>query len=129
MPINENDLGNFYGTENWHRWSPLVPNMLLTDGALFVAEHGGQSGSFWLMDAIASHQPRALKNPRLRDFQVWILKVNPDKSAVLTCQSDSGVPPFITQNIEYTDFDLKEIKLWVEPMDEKRMVILLPSEH
>jgi len=129
MPINQNDLDQFYGTEQWHRWSRLFPHMLLTDGTKYVADHGGRSGAYWLFDAIGSHQPKALKNPRLRDFQLWVLRVNPDKSAVLTCQEDSGELPFIKQKIEYTDFDLKEIKLWVEPMDEKTWCILLPSEH
>ena len=127
------ELVQFTGTESYHRWSPLFPRMVLTDGAMFVAKHGGTSGAFWLMDAIASWQPKALKNERLRDIQFWKLKVTEKegrKSAVLTCRADSGEKPAITQRIEYTDFDLPEIDLWVGPVDEAvGQVLFLPGEY
>lgn len=118
-------MANFYGTETWHRWSILFPKMLLTDGAKYLAE---KAGAFWLMDAIASHQPKALKDRMLRDMQFWTLKVNADKTAVLTCERDSGNVA-ITQKIEYTDFPLPEIKLYVGPMGDGQYTILLPSEY
>jgi hypothetical protein len=65
----------------------------------------------------------------LRDIQFWNLSVKPDHSAVLTCRADSGRKPVITQRIEYTDFDLPEIELWVAPVDESTYTILLKSEH
>ena len=125
-------LIQFTGTDGYIRWSPLFPRMVLTDGAKFVADNGGTSGAYWLMDAIASHQPKALKDERLREIQFWKLTVTEKdgrKSAVLTCRADSGEKPAITQRIEYTDFDLPEIDLWVGPMDEKHFVIMLPSEY
>jgi hypothetical protein len=128
----QDQLIQFTGTEGYIRWSPLFPRMVLTDGAKFVADNGGTSGAYWLMDAIASHQPKALKNERLREIQFWNLTVtekNGRKSAVLTCRADSGEKPAITQRIEYTDFDLPEIDLWVGPMDEKHFVIMLPGEY
>jgi hypothetical protein len=57
MSINVSDLAGFTGTTKWHRWSPLFPKMVMTDGALYVAENAGKHGAFWLMDAIASYQP------------------------------------------------------------------------
>jgi hypothetical protein len=126
------ELDRFTGTEGYTRWSPLFRRMVLTDGAKFVANNGGAHGAYWLMDAIASHQPKALRNEMLRDIQFWTLEVkekNGSKSAVLTCRTDSGEKPVITQRIEYTDFDLPKIDLWVEPLDENTYVILLPSEH
>ena len=68
----------------------------------------------------------------LRDIQFWTLEVTEKdgrRSAVLTCRADSGEKPAITQEIEYTDFDLPKIDLWVEPLDENTCVILLPNEH
>lgn len=131
MPLNEHNLRQFTGTESYHRWSMLFPRMLLTDGAKYVAENGGTNGAYWLMDAVASHQPTALKNERLQDFQLWKLQVNPDKSAVLTCWEDSGPgqTPKITQNIEYTDFDKDSFEFYCLPADEVRRVILLKSEY
>ena len=123
------NLDQFTGTEGYHRWSLLFPRMVLTDGAKFVADNGGKHGCFWLMDAIASHQPKAMKNPDLREMQFWNLTVKPDHSAVLTCRADSGREPAITQKIEYTDFDLPAIDLWVGPVDERTYTILLKSEY
>lgn len=130
MSITAHELHQFTGTESWHRWSPLFPKMLLTDGARFVAEKGGAHGAYWLMDAIASHQPELQKNPRLRDAQFWKLSVKPDKSAVLECTEDSDCPPAVTQEIDYTDFDLSELKLYCMPVgDGMHYTILLPSEY
>ena len=128
----QSQLDQFTGTEGYIRWSPLFRRMVLTDGAKFVADNGGGCGAYWLMDAIASHQPEALKNEMLRDIQFWTLEVAEDdgrKSAVLTCRTDSGEKPTITQKIEYTDFDLPKIDLWVAPLDETTYAIYLPSEH
>lgn len=126
MAIDVNMLGHFTGTEALNRWSPLFRRTLLTDGALYVAENGG---AFWLLDAIASHQPKAMKNERLRKFQIWELKVNHKSGhAVLTCREDSDVKPAITQRINYTDFELDQIKFYVE-FDGEHQTIMLPSEH
>jgi hypothetical protein len=130
--IDKNILAGFGGSEQWHKWSPLFPNVTLTDGAKYIADNGGQSGAYWLMDAIASQIEEAKKaNEMCADFQSWELKVNlQEHTAVLTCIPDTGMDPVVTQNFEYTDFDLPELKLWVEPGGpEDTMVILLPDEH
>jgi hypothetical protein len=130
MALNAADLTMFTGTDTWRSWSPLFPKMLLTAGAQYVAENGGTSGAYWLMDAIASYQPELQKNTRLRDAQFWTLKVNPDKTATLVCQEDSDMEPVVTQQIEFTDFDLPEIQLYCMPVgDGVRHTILLPSEY
>ncbi|ABW31937.1 DUF6876 family protein [Acaryochloris marina] len=96
-----------------------------TEGVKTLAEKGE---SFWLLDAIASYQRvRLIKyNPNLQEFQLWLLTVNDDHSAVLACYEDSPstCSPVITQDIPFTDFVLPEIKLYVE-----YGVVLLPSEH
>ena len=101
--------------------------MVLTDGALYVAE---QCNAFWLMDAIASYQPEVQKHRRLKFAQFWTLTVNPDKSAKLECVEDSGIPPVVTQTIEYTDFELPELQLYCMSMgDDVHHTIMLPSEY
>ncbi len=128
----QSDLAQFTGTKSYHRWSPLFPRMVLTDGAKFVADNGGAHGAYWLADAIASRQPKALKNERLREFQFWKLEVTEKhgrKSAVLTCRADCNEEPAITHKIGYTDFDLPEIDLWVGRVDERTYCLLLPSEY
>lgn len=132
MGINVTDLRQFTGTEQWHRWSPLFPKVLLTDGAKYVAEHGGKHGAYWLMDAIASYQNSdpIKKNPELQRFQLWTLEVAPDKTAKLTCRADSDLPAKIKQFIDYTDFDLTEFSMYCLPTgDQQTRTILLPSEY
>jgi hypothetical protein len=125
-------LPYYTGTEQYHRWSSLFRNVVATDGAHFIAE---SCDAFWLLDAIASHIATNVKlrcDEQLRYFQVWELTVK-DGAAVLTCKADTNVPHVVKQEIEYTDFPLDDIKLWVEPSegpDGKTIwVILLPSEH
>jgi hypothetical protein len=115
-----NNLGQFTGTDQYHRHL----NLLCTDGAMFLAEH---ADCFWLLDAIASYQPKLTTNPRLRDFQLWELVVRGDggfNAAVLICTDGDTADPIVTQTIEATDFPLPSIRLYVESG-----VLLLPSEH
>lgn len=126
--LTHGDLDQFTGTEQWYRHG-LVRWFLYTDGVQYMAEHGG---AYWLIDAIASHQidPKIKRSQRLQEFQLWTLKVNPQNhSAVLVCQADSGEKAVVTQEIEYTDFPLDEIKFYVEPMGDGKFCLLLPSEH
>ena len=43
--LNQNDLAQFYGSENWYRHC-LVRSVLFTDGAKYVADAGG---AYWLL--------------------------------------------------------------------------------
>lgn len=113
--LKESDLNHFTGSDVLY---PHPSGVFFTDGLHHVAE---TAGAFWLIDAIGSYQNRL----RHEEFQLWILTVDLDKhTAVLTCASDSGVPPLITQEIEFTDFPLAEIKMYVE-----HDVLCLPSER
>lgn len=112
------DLRQFTGTEHWYRHS-LARGVLYTDGVQYLAE---QAGAYWLIDIIALAQ-RAEPAVQAQDFQVWTLTVQDDHTATLTC--DNGNRRTLhTQRIDYTDFPMPEIVLWVEGP-----VILLPSEH
>lgn len=122
----ESALNQFSGTSEWLRYSPLLfPNVVLTDGTKWLAEN---ADCYWLMDAISSYQPECAKDEMLRDFQVWTLKVNPDKSATLICERDTNDVAF-TQKFDFTTFPLLEIKMYCNPLDEKTQCILLTSEY
>jgi len=91
--------------------------------------------AWWLIDAIVSHQPKAMKDTMLRGMQFWTLNVHDDHSATLICERDSG-DVAITQEIPYSDFPLDEIKIWLEPGytdigngPQTVMVAMLPSER
>lgn len=115
--LRASDLAQFTGSECWHR-HPLSPSITYTDGAQYVAEAGG---AYWLLDAIVSHQHGA--RVRREEFQVWTLKVAENRSAVLSCE-DGDHKHVTSQTIEFTDFPLPEITLWLQ-----NDVIFLPSEY
>ena|ERR1035437_7198095 len=141
MPLNQTDLAQFYGTENFTSlkgMAPLPMPFYATDGVRHVMEHGGGHGAFWLITAILSYQLDIFrkKDLRLRDMQFWKLTVRQSgerREATLTCVADSGEKPAVTQNIEYTDFDLPEIDIWVEAGsidgEHEAMIVMLPSER
>lgn len=109
------DLQMFHGTESYHQISPGV---YFTDGIKYLAD---QAKCYWLIVVIASRQTKVIKKV---PFQIWNLKVNPDKSCVVTMKEDTGEPNRVRQEIPYTDFPLDEIKLYY--IDG---VLLLPSEY
>ena len=117
-------LNHCYGTEGYHRWSSLFRNHVLTDGTKLLCE---MADCYWLMDAIASYHKSAMKDEMLQDIQFWTLTVN-GTEATLICERDTDNIAF-KQTIPYTDFPLKEIKLYVSRADENLWVILLPSEN
>jgi hypothetical protein len=116
--LTEDDLRQFTGTETWFR-HPLNRNVLYTEGAQFIAEHGS---AYWLLDAIALAQ-LSEKRVMAEPFQVWVLKVREDHTATLAC-GDGNDNTVYTQELQFTDFPLAEIKLWFADG-----VIYLPNEH
>ena len=115
--LNENTLQQFTGSENWYLHG-INGNVSFTDGAKFVADEGD---AYWLLDTIAISQqdPRVKAEP----FQVWKLRVQSDRSAILVCD-DGNYNVVYLQRIPFTDFPLDEIDLWFE-----NNVIYLPSER
>lgn len=117
--VLEQELEFFTGTEN-HYYNPIFPGVRYTDGVRHLAL---RAGAAWLIDAISSHIPDA--NALIGDsFQVWTLTVGEDQSALLECRADSDEPVIVKQEIAYTDFPLKTLKIYAE-----NSVLLLPSEH
>ena len=51
--LKKSDLMQFTGSETWYRHG-INRKVLYTDGAQYVAEHGG---AYWLLDEIAIIQP------------------------------------------------------------------------
>ena len=118
----EAGLAAHYCSDNYYaHWTRRLK---YTDGVKYLAE---KAGAYWLIDAIASYQgQKRLRTERLQEFQLWGLKVDVDHTpmAVLTCRQDTDYKPVVTQEIEYTDFPLDSIELYVEGG-----VLLLKSEH
>jgi hypothetical protein len=115
------ELKMFRGTTEYHKHLfPGKSPIILTDGCKYIRD---ECKAYWLFDAILSYQCDKI----LRDikFQVWELKrLKVDLSWQLTCREDTGKKPLISQSIEFSDFPLDYIKIWL--IDK---VTLLPSEY
>lgn len=126
-------LAQFTGSNKFYKFSKQSPNTLLSEGAAYVAKHGGR----WLMDMIAKVQQ--YKKTQNIPYQVWYLSVKDDKSASVLAQTSSewlgefggdeyGSKSFYWQDIPSTDFDPKGIMLYVVTQGDYR-IIMLPSER
>ena len=109
------NLKLFCGTTQWFK---TMFGICFTEGVKYVAE---SCEAYWLIDAICSYQI----HPKVRHipFQIWELIVV-EKTAIVTMKEDTGEPCEVTQKIEYTDFPLDEIKMFL--MDG---ILLLPTEY
>ena len=114
-------LKEFHGSQSYktHLFPGKSP-ILLSEGCVFVREH---MNCYWLFDALLSYQCEKIL--RGVNFQIWELRQSKkDLSWLLTCGEDSDKKPMITQTIEFSDFPIPEIKIWI--IDK---VALLPSEY
>lgn len=114
-------LRQFTGTNRYHKHLyPGKSPLLLTDGCNFIRD---ECNAWWLFDAILSYQcEKVLRNI---NFQLWELRQDmQDLSWIITCREDSGLNPLVRQKIEFSDFPVEYIKLYVI-----QGVALLPSEN
>lgn len=127
--LSQCDLEQFNG--DMERYRTLNPQVIYTPGVQFLAERGE---AFWLIDLIASYygtplMRQAIENdPRLETLHFWSLEVRPDGTATAAATADTGEPPFIRQEIPYTDFPLSEVRIW-SGFDGRFWTLYLPSEH
>ena len=139
MTLQQSDLNHFIGDlERFQH--PMFPGIIYTPGVQYLAEHGE---AYWLIDAVASH---IIGNPKFADairkdyyletVHFWHLAVDKsNNTATLTARKDDGIPPFITQEIEYTDFPLSEANIWASRSSGQiygglpKWVLFLPSEY
>jgi hypothetical protein len=116
------NLSQFIGTTAYHQFSPFFPKVVLTDGALYLAEN---AGAFWLMDLVAPQLSR------INDVFVLIRLVTEPKNRALLEMTDangSDEKIFYAHKIEFTDFPLDRLELYAGRQDDL-WVIMLPSEY
>jgi hypothetical protein len=111
-------LSQFSGTEGYTR---LMGNVLLTDGAVFLADN---AQAWWLMDVYASYLLH-IDGDR-EPFTCLKLTVS-DNSAMVVIE-DGNDHLIAKQHIEYTDFPLQTITLY-GCWGEDGWVVMLPSEY
>ena len=124
MSFNELELKQFTGTN--HYYSHWTRSLVYTDGIQFLCNNGAA----WLVDAIASYQSKKqiTQDSMLQEYQFWTLRVDLEShKAVLACERDTN-DIVLTQNIDYTDFPLSGIKLYLVESGQRK-VLMLPSEY
>lgn len=111
----EQSLPQFIGTEQYHKLS-IFP-VVATDGVAYLAK---ECEAYWFTDLLAAAWMRW--NAKGEEFLV-VKMVKNGREAVVTVD-DGNENILETQKIEYTDFPLDEIKVYVTDG-----VMLLPSEY
>jgi hypothetical protein len=119
-PLLADELRQFTGTEYYYKFSTIFPKFVLTDGAKYLAE---KAGAYWLMDAVASHMPGYEDT-----FAVATLRRDEEPDHWVLTLDDGNGNVFATQAIEYSDFPLDEIKLYLGRQGDL-WVIMLTSEY
>ena len=99
----EEELSQFIGTTKYY--PSTFGTLNLTDGVYYLREN---ANCYWFIDIIESYQPQ------LKDagFQIWGIKVNADKTAIVYCKEDSNIKPIVTQELNFTDFPLEKFELY-----------------
>jgi hypothetical protein len=119
------NLAHFTGSENFYRHVPrhtLIKRYIYTEGVQYLATY---AECYWLLDQIVLNRPAQLG---VEDFQVCKLQVASDKTATLTTE-DGNDNVLDVRTIDYTDFPLPEITLWVIRNEMDGFTIMLPSEY
>lgn len=114
----EANLAQFTGTTRYYR---INPHVVLTDGAKYLADN---AGCYWLMDLTASYVTQPGFDSE--DFVAIKMAVT-DRSTVVTLDDGNG-NVLASQQIEYTDFPLEQIRLYACRSDGY-WVVMLPSEY
>ena len=116
-------LRQFTGSQTFTRYSPqLFPKVVLTEGAEYLAD---ECGAYWLMDMISSYLPGL---PAEEYWAVAILTVDDGKGLFTLADDSPATKVYAMQAVNYTDFPLDEIKLYVS-YDGEYWFIMLPSEY
>ena len=110
-------LKQFTGTSAYTRYGN---NLVLTDGALFLAEI---ACCYWLIDLFASHLLHVGKNENFVCLK--LIKIN--DSAQITIDDGNG-RVLGKQFVGYTDFPLTVFNLYGGRANE-RWIVMLPSEY
>ena len=107
-----NQLAHASGSSQFFRVGFPLRNGVYTEGVQHMAE---LCQAYWLIDAIASHISTS-KRVRAEPFQVWRLQLKKEGGARLAMfadDPDGERHAVVTQDIEYTDFPLDQIDVWV----------------
>jgi len=113
-----NELSQNTGTEHYYK-IPLTDGYVYTDGVRNLLL---SCGCYWLISDIGIEL--SFNKKIQKPFLILGIKVNDDKSAVITLKEDSDLKPIYEKEIPYTDFPLREYEFYI--IDK---VMLLKGEY
>jgi hypothetical protein len=116
-------LTQFTGSATFTRHA-LLPRMVMTEGVIWLVDN---AQAHWITDIIASYQH--LPHVSVEHFQAWRLSVDLTTRAAVVIMMDGNThKPIVQQQIDYTDFPLADLTLWLVAQGE-HVVLMLPSEY
>lgn len=120
----KSDLNHFTSTEAYHRCSR---NLVLTDGALYLANN---AECFWLFDIVDS----IIGTEYTKNEDFLFVKVQKEKNNSCWVRIEDGNGERIyAQEIEYTDFPMDEYSFFVQKTSDMEnnnfYVAMLTSEY
>jgi len=116
-------LSQFTGSTTFTRHR-LLRGMCMTEGVVWLADH---VGAHWWTDVVASYQHEP--HVSAQHFQAWRLCVDTHTRAGVVIMMDGNTDvPLVQQQIDYTDFPLDDITLWLIAQGDY-LILMLPSEY
>lgn len=125
-PIDlKNALAEYSGSEHFYRVSAFARNFVVTEGVKFLAD---EAQCYWLLDIVVSYLPEIQKADET--FAVVLLERHAEgNGAVVRIVDDvPATVVYAEQDIEFTDFPLPEIKLYIGS-DGEHWTLMLPGEY
>lgn len=110
------NLGQFTGTENYHKSNMFVPNMVHTDGVEYFCR---EASAYWVLDIVATEFLQLLKKHPFLSIKVIVAN---DKADMIVEDGDCNV--IKTKHIEYTDCPEGEYQFFFTDN-----VLMLTSEY
>ena len=126
------------GSPTFTRACGINPGILCTEGVMGVAE---TARAFWLIDIVGSlkYEPRVWAEMNQHRLIICKLKVNLEESTAVftatqmaTGEEEKPPKPIYTQKINYTDFPLEEMEMWIDMQSrasQGEQTLFLPLEY
>ena len=116
------ELSGFTGTEEFYK-NPMFPGCCYTEGVKFLAR---ECQAYWLIDAVFSYVGKLRKH----DDWFYPVKLEERENDWLLRIGDIDNPLKIEQVIEFSDFPLKDLKLFLANNEGGLgWTLMLPSEY
>ena len=122
--LDPDDLNQFTDSKQWHEFSTLTPDALLSDCALWVAEEGDV---FWFFDIVGLFQ--SINDEYNQEiFQHWIVKF--EESGIVTIKCEDGNNNFIYSQVKPNEiFPFRSFDLYAAVNKDGKIKLMVPGEY